>query len=789
MGWLIDLLVEGIKEKCSQFIIDMMEIITNMFTELLSCDLNLFEELFGVVGDLYKNVIVPLAIALLLLICVWQLFKSMFGKLGLNSEDPFELICRSGACLFLILGAKSMVNYILAIAGTPYQWVVGTDVKVSSFSEYVSSLEGATSVLGIDSISTMLLMLIMQFVVAWNYFKMLFVVAERYVLLGVFSYTAPLALATGGSKATNSILASWSKMFGGQVVLIILNAWSMRMFLSGYGNMLASGYGFTKFFAATLCLVGFCKIVFKLDTYMASLGVNLGRPSNGIGAMGLIMAAGRLFSHVGRGGASGGSPSAAPSGGGSTPPDGDGGGMRQGMGTPIPMSDGGMRNSDSNHADQTKTNENRSMDDGLNTQEASMENMDGDNVLETLGETAYGGGRGADATATSSSTADENANIHVDSGIPAQQKDNGVIGDENALTEAPDSSTGEMRLDEGQRVGYPGSERENGFSAGEQEIGYSNDESEIGYPGGSQEIHGEETGDTIAELLNEEGSIGSLGDYPVDRKELGMEEENVDTEMDLEGGVITEDSSLSEATCGSAGSAFEGRETIAGSSSGKRLAGEANTGIMSELGAVATIEGASSLISEAGTGKTEFGDVSAGAELPTEGSVDAEIPHGGLNSEHGGVGMELVSKSESGAETEVEGGARPDEMFSGLENISGSDRGPASAGLGEMDVGLPQSYEEDGEISHAEKKSGEMIHSETESGKMQPDQESECGIFYADTDKNIVQPSEGITSGSNPPVWSINRVEMLLTLLPIILMLFQRICPWEPDKVRQAKIR
>ena len=74
MGWLIELLLEAIKEKCSQFIIDMMELITSMFTELLSCDLDLFEELFGVVGDLYKNVIVPLAIALLLLICVWQLF-------------------------------------------------------------------------------------------------------------------------------------------------------------------------------------------------------------------------------------------------------------------------------------------------------------------------------------------------------------------------------------------------------------------------------------------------------------------------------------------------------------------------------------------------------------------------------------------------------------------------------------------------------------------------------------------------------------------------------------------
>ena len=196
----------------SQFVIDMMTLVTDMFTELLSCDLSLFEELFSVVGDLYTNVMLPMGIALLLLICVWQLFKSMFGKAGVSSEDPIELVCRTGISLFFIVAAKPLVDYILTVAGTPYQWIAGTGIEVSSFSEYVSALEGLTGGLGIDSLNIAVLMLIMQFVVAWNYFKMLFVIAERYVLLGVFSYTAPLAFGTGGSKATNNILASWAKI-------------------------------------------------------------------------------------------------------------------------------------------------------------------------------------------------------------------------------------------------------------------------------------------------------------------------------------------------------------------------------------------------------------------------------------------------------------------------------------------------------------------------------------------------------------------------------------------------
>ena len=252
MGWLLELLFGAFREMCSQFVVDMMDIANSMFTEILSCVLSLFEELFGVVGDLYQNAVMPIAIMLLLMILVWQLFKSMFGKTGIVSEDPLELIFRSAVCLIFIAYAKQVVNYILDLAGTPYQWVVGTSITVDSFSEYVSASEAAVSALGIDSLSISLLLLIMHLVVAWNYFKMLFILAERYVLLGVFSYTAPLAFAVGGSKATNGILASWIKMFGGQVLIVILDAWCVKMFLSAYGNLMASSFGFTKFFAATM---------------------------------------------------------------------------------------------------------------------------------------------------------------------------------------------------------------------------------------------------------------------------------------------------------------------------------------------------------------------------------------------------------------------------------------------------------------------------------------------------------------------------------------------------------
>lgn len=300
MTWLLELLFDSLRTMLAQFVVDLMDTVTGVFTDLMCCDLSLFEELFSVASQLYENALMPFSIALLAMICVWQLFKTMFGRVGTGAEEPVELIGRSALCLFCIVYSKRIVDYLLLLAGTPYQWIVGSHVEIGSFSGFVSAAEQAAAPLGLDRLSLQLLLLVMQLVVAWNYFKLLYVVAERYVLLGIFSYTAPLAFATGGAKATNQILANWSKAFGGQIVLILLDGWGLKMFLAAYGNLLASRHGFTRFFVGCVCLVGFSKIMQKLDTYLASLGANLGRTNTGMSGVAAAVMAGRLAGQTGK---------------------------------------------------------------------------------------------------------------------------------------------------------------------------------------------------------------------------------------------------------------------------------------------------------------------------------------------------------------------------------------------------------------------------------------------------------------------------------------------------------
>lgn len=88
--------------------------------------------------------------------------------------------------------------------------------------------------------SISLIALIFILILAWNYIKLLFEAAERYVLLGVLVYTAPVAFAMGASETTSGIFKTWCKMVGGQIFLLLMNAWCLRIFTSMVGTFLSN---------------------------------------------------------------------------------------------------------------------------------------------------------------------------------------------------------------------------------------------------------------------------------------------------------------------------------------------------------------------------------------------------------------------------------------------------------------------------------------------------------------------------------------------------------------------
>lgn len=174
----------------------------------------------------------------ILLNWVWQLFKNYGLSAGIEAEDPVKLSIRSILFILLAYFADEIVNIILKIGGTPYQWILNSELPPLDFASFNSVF---LTILGVCASGTVaLIALILILILAWNYIKLLFEAAERYVLLGVLVFTAPVAFAMGASQTTSNIFKSWCRMFGGQVFLLLMNAWCLRLFTSMVGQFLSN---------------------------------------------------------------------------------------------------------------------------------------------------------------------------------------------------------------------------------------------------------------------------------------------------------------------------------------------------------------------------------------------------------------------------------------------------------------------------------------------------------------------------------------------------------------------
>lgn len=324
---MLDWIFEGIAEWIGGIVSSMMDAVSGIFLGALGADMTTMEEYFPFVKSAF-SVLQYTAWALLFLITVWQLFRSLGGPLS-EAENPWQLVARSALFAVLIAYAKPIFEICLSIARAPYLALMdsGTDAAFT-FAGIESTLtNGLTTVAAASTIVGLLLMIILLVSLGWNYFKLLLEVVERYIVVGVMCYTSPLAFAAGGSKATQSVFRSWCKMVGSQLLLLVLNVWFLRGFASSVGQFLANGGALTSgsgnIFLWLFCALAYLKTAQRFDSYLSSLGLNVAQTGSSMG-MEILMAS-RALSGMGGGGRNAGSvfgggpsPSPAPSSGFST---------------------------------------------------------------------------------------------------------------------------------------------------------------------------------------------------------------------------------------------------------------------------------------------------------------------------------------------------------------------------------------------------------------------------------------------------------------------------------------
>lgn len=187
-------ILDGIVEWLAEQVMNGLDLINTSVLGALGCDMTTFLRYFPAAETMYE-VFVALAIGLILLLWVWNLFKNFGLGAGSEAEDPIKLTVRAVLFIILVWYAGDIVDMVLDIGGTPYSWILTGDLPSLDFAGFSSVLLTIIGVCANGAVA--LIVLILVLILAWNYLKLLCEAAERYVLLGVLVFTAPVAFAMG----------------------------------------------------------------------------------------------------------------------------------------------------------------------------------------------------------------------------------------------------------------------------------------------------------------------------------------------------------------------------------------------------------------------------------------------------------------------------------------------------------------------------------------------------------------------------------------------------------------
>ena len=189
-------ILDGIVEWIAEQIMYGLDMINTSVLGALGCDMNTFLRYFPAAETMY-SLLVALAIGLILLGWVWNLFKNYGLGLGVDAEDPVKLTAK--AILFIVLAyyADEIVNIALTIGGTPYAWILSSELPSLDFASFNSVLLTIIGVCANGGVA--LIVLILTLILAWNYIT-------RTASVSSLHRESQHSVGLGGRIFTNSML-------------------------------------------------------------------------------------------------------------------------------------------------------------------------------------------------------------------------------------------------------------------------------------------------------------------------------------------------------------------------------------------------------------------------------------------------------------------------------------------------------------------------------------------------------------------------------------------------------
>lgn len=268
MVFILEGIFKGFVQWVYSLCLEMVQYIANSLLEVFQMDLSYFRQVAPVTDDIL-SIVIAVGWALLLGNLVFQAMKSMVIGLGFEGEDPKLLFTRTFVFAFLLLVSQQICEIGLGISSQVIALLqVPTSVTITIPDENNFTI-GAS----------WLLIIIVGIVVMWQFVKLCFEVAERYVVTAILVLMAPLAFGMGGSKNTEDIFKGWCRMFGSMCVMMIMNVIFLKLLISALGYV-PSGVAVLPWM---LLIVGIARVARKIDGIIARMGLNPALTGDGLG--------------------------------------------------------------------------------------------------------------------------------------------------------------------------------------------------------------------------------------------------------------------------------------------------------------------------------------------------------------------------------------------------------------------------------------------------------------------------------------------------------------------------
>ena len=278
---LLELIFQGFLEWTYGLILEMWEYFASMLLDVMSMDFSYLKAHIPILPTIQQTFL-GVGWALLIGNLVLQAARSMMTGLGFEAEDPKLLFSRTFVFGFLLVASPQICELCLNMTSVILELIEMPDAVNITLADEATFGEMAAS---------WLLVMICGIVVMFQSFKLIFAMAERYLILSVLTISSPLAFGVGGSRNTSDIFNGWCRMYGSMCLMMVLNVVFVKMLLSAM-SFYPSGADVLPWMVLIIAIV---KVAKKADSIVMKIGLNPAMTGDALGrsfpgALGLMVA-------------------------------------------------------------------------------------------------------------------------------------------------------------------------------------------------------------------------------------------------------------------------------------------------------------------------------------------------------------------------------------------------------------------------------------------------------------------------------------------------------------------